>query len=223
MKQLHVRSSSSDQRKYDASKRHMRWNYTAYIQKSLNILNASLTCTCNCWYTFKCLVCHPPCALQGKPKNYVLSSVTKTLPLYTESPPYPICYAPPTICCKKKPMLQWNSFLFFFTKLQPPFSFPSSLLVFLWDLLGSLIVGFSLRKHQRTIFNLAIIKLINLDSILKRNGVLFLSSEDNRVAELETEIEEVKTLRDLVEQEKSEQSTKSEALETETNELKTKL
>lgn len=173
MKQLHVRSSSSDQRKYDASKRHMRWNYTAYIQKSLNILNASLTCTYNCWYTFKCLVCHPPCALQGKPKNYVLSSVTKTLPLYTESPPYPICYAPPTICCKKKPMLQWNSFLFFFTKLQPPFSFPSSLLVFLWDLLGSLIVGFSLRKHQRTIFNLAIIKLINLDSL--RGTVPFFS------------------------------------------------
>ena len=104
MKQLHVRSSSSDERKHDASKRHMRWNYTAYIQKSLDILSTSLTCTCNYLYTFKCLVCHPPCALQGKPKNYVLSSVTETLPLYTESPPpYPICYAPPTICCKKKP------------------------------------------------------------------------------------------------------------------------
>ena len=69
--------------------------------------------------------------------------------------------------------LQWSSFLFFFTKLQPPFSFPSSLLAFLWDLLGSLIVGFSLSKHQRTIFNLAIIKLINLDSL--RGTVSFFS------------------------------------------------
>ena len=57
-----------------------------------------------------------------------------------------------------------------------------------------------------------------------RSGfVFFLPAEDNRVAELETEVEEVKTLRDLVEQEKSEQSTKCEALETQTNELKTKL
>ena len=69
--------------------------------------------------------------------------------------------------------LQLSSFLFFFTKLQPPFSFPSSLLAFLWDLLGSLIVGFSLSKHQRTIFNLAITKLINLDSL--RGTVSFFS------------------------------------------------
>ena len=53
--------------------------------------------------------------------------------------------------------------------------------------------------------------------------VFFLSAEDNRVAELETELEEVKTLRDLVQQEKSKQSIKCEALETQTNELKTKL
>ena len=52
---------------------------------------------------------------------------------------------------------------------------------------------------------------------------LFLSAEDNRVAELETKLEEVKTLRDLEEQEKSEQSIKCEALETQTMEVKTKL
>ena len=52
---------------------------------------------------------------------------------------------------------------------------------------------------------------------------LFLSTEDNQVAELETKLAEVKTLRDLVEQEKSKQSIKCEALETQTNELKTKL
>ena len=52
---------------------------------------------------------------------------------------------------------------------------------------------------------------------------LFLSTEDNRVAELETKLTEVKTLRDLVEQEKSKQSIKCEVLETQTNELQTKL
>lgn len=87
-----------------------------------------------------------------------------------EFPQHPICYAPPTMCCKKKPSqhtLQSSSFLFFFTKLQPPFSFPSSwsLLALPWDLLGSLIGGFSLSKNQRTIFNLEIIKLINLDAL----------------------------------------------------------
>ena len=52
---------------------------------------------------------------------------------------------------------------------------------------------------------------------------LFLSTEDNRVAELETKLEEVKTLRDLVEQEKSEYSIKCEAMETQTKEIKTTL
>ena len=77
-----------------------------------------------------------------------------------------------------------------------------------------------------------IIKLINLDALRGTvccccffclGFVFFLSAEDNRVAELETELEEVKTLRDLVEQEKSKQSIKCETLETQTNELKTKL
>ena len=52
---------------------------------------------------------------------------------------------------------------------------------------------------------------------------LFRSTEDKRVAELETELEEVKTLRDLVEQEKNEYSIKCEAMETQTKELKIKL
>ena len=52
---------------------------------------------------------------------------------------------------------------------------------------------------------------------------LFLSTEDNQVAELETKLAEVKTLRDLVEQEKSKQSIKCEELETQTKELQTKL
>ena len=53
--------------------------------------------------------------------------------------------------------------------------------------------------------------------------LFFLSSEDNRVAELETTLEEVKIQRDLAESEKSEQSIKCEQLETQTKELKTKL
>ena len=51
----------------------------------------------------------------------------------------------------------------------------------------------------------------------------FISSEDNTVSELETELKEVKIQQDLVEQKKSEYSIKCEALETQTNELKTKL
>ena len=53
--------------------------------------------------------------------------------------------------------------------------------------------------------------------------LFIISSEDNTVPELETELEEVKIQRDLLEQEKSEYSIKCEALETQTNELKTKL
>ena len=53
--------------------------------------------------------------------------------------------------------------------------------------------------------------------------LFFLSSEDNRVAELETTLEEVKIQRDLSESEKSKQSIKCEELETQTKELKSKL
>ena len=53
--------------------------------------------------------------------------------------------------------------------------------------------------------------------------MFFLSSEDNRVAKLETTLEEVKIQRDLAESEKSKQSIKCEELETQTKELKTKL
>ena len=69
---------------------------------------------------------------------------------------------------------------------------------------------------------------------LKRKGVLLffrfrelflflLSSEDNRVAELESTLEEVKIQRDLAEREENQQSNKCKALETQTKELKTKL
>ena len=53
--------------------------------------------------------------------------------------------------------------------------------------------------------------------------LFFLSSEDNRVAELEITLEEVKIQRDLEESEKRKQSIKCEELETQTKELKTKL
>ena len=55
------------------------------------------------------------------------------------------------------------------------------------------------------------------------HSIYSLSSEDNTVSKLETELEEVKIQQDLVEQKKSEYSIKCEALETQTNELKTKL
>ena len=53
--------------------------------------------------------------------------------------------------------------------------------------------------------------------------MFFLSSEDNRVAELETTLEEVKIQRDLAENQKSKQSIKCEELETQTKILKTQL
>ena len=53
--------------------------------------------------------------------------------------------------------------------------------------------------------------------------LFFHSSEDNRVAELEITLEEVKIQRDLAESEKRKQSIKCEKLETQTKELKTKL
>ena len=169
MKQLNVRSSSSDQTKHDASKRHMRWNSTGYIQKSLDILNASLTCACNYLYTFKCLICHPTCSLQGKPKNYVYHLSPKLF-RFIQNPPGILSVTPDLKYAAKRGPRRFTHasvkfFLFFFTKLQPMFSFPSSLLALPWDLLGSLIGGFSLSKNQRTVFNLAIIKLINLDAL----------------------------------------------------------
>ena len=76
-------------------------------------------------------------------------------------------------------------------------------------------------------------QLTNLDSLRGRVCCFFcrfrelflflLSSEDNRVTELETTLEEVKIQRDLAEREESEQSIKCKALETQTKELKTKL
>ena len=53
--------------------------------------------------------------------------------------------------------------------------------------------------------------------------LFFLSSEDDRVVELETTLEEVKKQRDLAEREKSKQSTRCEELETQTKQLKNKL
>ena len=53
--------------------------------------------------------------------------------------------------------------------------------------------------------------------------LFLLSSEDNRVAELESTLEEVKIQRDLAERKENEQSNKCKALETQTKELKTKL
>ena len=53
--------------------------------------------------------------------------------------------------------------------------------------------------------------------------LFLLSSEVNRVAELETTLGEIKIQRDLAERKESEQSIKCEALETQTKELKTKL
>ena len=162
MKQLHVRSSSSDQRKHDTSK-----------QKSLDILNASLTCTCN-YSVYLQVSCMPPSlcfARQTKELCFIICHRNSSA-LYG-IPPVSYLLRPTYNMLQKEALrglhtLQWSSFLFFFNKLQPPFSFPSSLLAFLWDLLGSLIVGFSLRKHQRTIFNLLVIKLINLDSLRSR-------------------------------------------------------
>ena len=53
--------------------------------------------------------------------------------------------------------------------------------------------------------------------------LFLLSSEDNRVAELESTLEEVKIQRDLAKREENEQCSKCKALETQTKELKTKL
>lgn len=53
--------------------------------------------------------------------------------------------------------------------------------------------------------------------------MFFLPSEDDRVVELKTTLEEVKFQRDLPESEKSEQCTRCEELETQAKELKNKL
>ena len=53
--------------------------------------------------------------------------------------------------------------------------------------------------------------------------LFLLSSEDNRVAELESTLEEVKIQRDLAKREENEQSSRCKALETQAKELKTKL